>query len=119
MASINNNIRGKKLFKSGSSGAFASKGADGEYTISSEKATELSNLTDISVLYNDDNLYQTNKFLLKQIEDLRLDVEELHAFIKDFVGTSSTAGATGSFATTSGKTTKNITVTKGVITQIK
>ena len=57
--------------------------------------------------------------VLKQIEDLRLDVEELHAFIKDFVGTSSTAGATGSFATTSGKTTKNITVTKGVITQIK
>ena len=41
MASINNNIRGKKLFKSGSSGAFASKGADGEVTVSSERATEL------------------------------------------------------------------------------
>ena len=119
MASINNNIRGKKLFKSGSSGAFATKGADGEITVSSEKATELNSLNDISLIFNDDALYQNNKFLLKQIEDLRLDVEELHAFIKDFVGTNSTAGATGSFAATSGKTTKNITVTKGVITQIK
>ena len=118
MASINSNIRGKKLFKSGSSGQAASKGGDGEITVSSEKATELNGLTDISEIFNDEALYQSNKFLLKQIEDLRLDVEELHAFIKDFMGTSSTKGASGSFDS-GGKTTKTITVDKGVITQIK
>ena len=93
MANINNNIRGKKLFKSGSSGAFASKGADGEVTVSSERATELNSLNDISPIFNDDALYQNNKFLLKQIEDLRLDVEELHAFIKDAFGKDSSSAA--------------------------
>ena len=93
MANINNNIRGKKLFKSGSSGAFASKGSDGEITVSSERATELNSLNDISPIFNDDALYQNNKFLLKQIEDLRLDVEELHAFIKDAFGKDSSSAA--------------------------
>tara|TARA_A100001201_G_scaffold133769_1_gene121047 strand:- start:42 stop:560 length:519 start_codon:yes stop_codon:yes gene_type:complete len=93
MANINNNIRGKKLFKSGSSGAFATKGADGEITVSSERATELNSLNDISPIFNDDALYQNNKFLLKQIEDLRLDVEELHAFIKDAFGKDSSSAA--------------------------
>ena len=31
MASINDNVRGKKLFKQGSSGQKAAKGSDGEY----------------------------------------------------------------------------------------
>lgn len=93
MANINNNIRGKKLFKSGSSGAFATKGTDGEVTVSSERATELNSLNDISPIFNDDALYQNNKFLLKQIEDLRLDVEELHAFIKDAFGKDSSSAA--------------------------
>jgi hypothetical protein len=172
MASINNNIRGKKLFKSGSSGAFATKGADGEITVSSERATELNSLNDISLIFNDDALYQNNKFLLKQIEDLRLDVEELHAFIKDAFGKDSSSaaskgakgdkgdtgatgakgakgdkgdkgdtgatgatgpqgpagadgsdasvsGASGSFSATSGKSSVNVTVSNGLITQIK
>ena len=175
MASINNNIRGKKLFKSGSSGAFATKGADGEITVSSERATELNSLNDISPIFNDDALYQNNKFLLKQIEDLRLDVEELHAFIKDAFGKDSSSaasqgakgdkgdtgatgaagakgdkgdtgatgatgpqgpagadgadgkdgsdasvsGASGSFTATSGKSSVNVTVSNGLITQIK
>lgn len=118
MASINSNIRGKKLFKSGSSDQAAAKGGDGEITISSEKATELNALTDISEIFNDEALYQSNKFLLKQIEDLRLDLEELHAFVKDFMGTSSAKGATGSF-TSGDKSAKSVTVDKGVITQIK
>ena len=175
MANINNNIRGKKLFKSGSSGAFASKGSDGEITVSSERATELNSLNDISPIFNDDALYQNNKFLLKQIEDLRLDVEELHTFIKDAFGKDSSSaasqgakgnkgdtgatgakgdkgekgdkgdtgatgatgpqgpagadgadgsdasvsGASGSFSATSGKSSVNVTVSNGLITQIK
>jgi len=93
MAGINDNIRGKKLFKEGSSGALASKGNDGEITISKEKSDELTALTDISDVFNDDGLYQSNKFLLKQVEDLRADVEELHAFIKDAFGKDSSSAA--------------------------
>ena len=93
MANINDNIRGKKLFKSGSSGQLAVRGNDGEITISSEKATELNALNDISEIYNDEALFQTNKHLLKQIEDLRADVEELHAFTKAAFGKDSSAAS--------------------------
>ncbi len=93
MANINDNIRGKKLYKQGDSGVDASRGSDGEVTVSKEKSDELNSLTDISEVFNDDGLYQTNKFLLKQIEDLRIDVEELHAFIKDAFGKDSTSAA--------------------------
>ncbi len=93
MANINDNIRGKKLFKQGSSGANASKGSDGEITVSKEISDELVALTDISDVFNDNALYQSNKFLLKQVEDLRTDVEELHAFIKDAFGKDSSSAA--------------------------
>lgn len=103
MASINNNIRGKKLFKEGTSGSFASKGSDGEITVSKEISDQLASLDDISSIFNDDNLFQVNKFLVKQIEDLRSDVEELHGFIINAFGRDSSAaasqgarGATGS-----------------------
>ena len=89
MANINDNVRGKKLFKEGSSKQQAVKGSDGEYTVSKEISDDLTGLTDISEVYNDDGLYQVNRFLLKQIEDIRQDVEELHAFIKDAFGKKS------------------------------
>ena len=99
MASINENIRGKKLFKEGSSGARATKGGDGEFTVSKEIADDLAALTDISDVFNDDGLYQTNRYLIKQLEDVRADVEELHAFIRDAFGKDSSSaaskGATG------------------------
>jgi len=93
MANINDNIRGKKLFKEGSSKQQAVKGSDGEYTVSKEISDDLTSLTDISDLFNDDAIYQTNKFLLKQVEDLRQDVEELHTFIKDAFGKDSSSAA--------------------------
>lgn len=93
MASINDNIRGKKLFKQGSSGQKTVKGSDGEYTVSKEISDDMAALTDISEVYNDDGLYQVNRFLLKQIEDIRQDVEELHAFIKDAFGKDSSSAA--------------------------
>jgi len=93
MANINDNIRGKKLFKQGSSRQQAVKGSDGEVTVAKEITDELATLTDMSVLFNDDGLYQYNKFLLKQIEDIRQDVEELHAFIKDAFGKDSSSAA--------------------------
>jgi hypothetical protein len=93
MANINDNIRGKKLYKEGSEGQKAAKDSNGEIVISKEKAAELNSLNDISELFNDDGLYQANKFLLKQVEDLRADVEELHTFIKDAFGKDSTSAA--------------------------
>ena len=93
MANINDNVRGKKLFKEGSSKQQAVKGSDGEYTVSKEISDDLTGLTDISEVYNDDGLYQVNRFLLKQIEDIRQDVEELHAFIKDAFGKDSSSAA--------------------------
>ena len=104
MANINDNTRGKKLFKEGSSGQQAAKGSDGEYTVSKEISDDLAGLTDISEVYNDDSLYQTNRFLLAQLEDVRQDVEELHAFIKDAFGkdssTAASQGATGATGAT-------------------
>tara|TARA_R100001463_G_scaffold2219_3_gene9418 strand:+ start:2091 stop:2606 length:516 start_codon:yes stop_codon:yes gene_type:complete len=93
MANIDDNIRGKKLFKEGSSKQLASKGSDGEYTVSKEISDDLSSLTDISDVYNDDGLYQYNRFMLRQIEDIRQDVEDLHAFIKDAFGKDSSSAA--------------------------
>jgi len=93
MANINENIRGKKLYKEGSEGQDASKNSNGEIVVSKEKAAELDSLSDISELFNDDGLYQANKFLLKQVEDLRTDVEELHTFIKDAFGKDSSSAA--------------------------
>lgn len=93
MANINDNIRGKKLFKEGGSKQLASKGGDGEITVSKEISDDLAALTDISDVFNDDGLYQINRFLIKQIEDLREDVEELHAFIKDAFGKDSSSAA--------------------------
>lgn len=93
MANIKDDIRGKKLYKEGSEGQDAVKDVNGEMVISKEKAKELDVLNDISELFNDDGIYQVNKFLLKQVEDLRQDVEELHAFIKDAFGKDSSQAA--------------------------
>ena len=96
MANINDDIRGKKLYKEGSEGQEANKDSNGETVISKEQSIELDSLDDISDLFNDNAVYQYNKFLLKQVEDLRQDVEELHAFIKDAFGKdSSTAASRG------------------------
>ena len=117
MANINENIRGKKLYKEGSERQEASKNAAGEIVISKEKSEELNALDDISDLFNDDAVYQTNKFLLKQVEDLRQDVEELHAFIKDAFGKDSSfaasQGAKGDTGNTGPQGLKGDTGAKG------
>ena len=59
MANINDNIRGKKLFKEGTSKQLAVRGGDGEFTVSKEISDDLAALTDISEVFNDDGLYQS------------------------------------------------------------
>ena len=97
MANINDNIRGKKLFKEGSSKQLASKGGDGEITVSKEISDDLAALTDISNVFNDDGLYQINRFLIKQIEDLR-DAGATGA--KGDTGAAGAKGDTGSTGAT-------------------
>ena len=133
MATINSNTRSKKLFEEGLAGVEAIQRASGIVAISKEKFDDLEGITDISQVYNDEALYQTNRFLLKQVEDLRQDVEDLNAFVRDFFGTDSNAEASvlflkeGSFTVTGHQGTaskkavlKNLTITirKGLITGI-
>ena len=92
MASINDNIRTKKLYKSGNT-TRAYKDANGEIVVPSKVAQEIAAVTDITQLLNDHDNYTKSVYLLKEIENIRQDVEELHAFIKDAFGKDSTSAA--------------------------
>lgn len=92
MANINDNIRSKKLYKSGNT-TRAYKDDDGEIVVPSKVAQEIAAITDITQLLNDHDNYTKSVYLLKEIENIRQDVEELHAFIKDAFGKDS-SGAT-------------------------
>jgi hypothetical protein len=92
MASINDNIRTKKLYKSGNT-TRAYKDANGEIVVPSKVAQEIAAVTDITQLLNDHDNYTKSIYLLKEIENMRQDIEELHAFIKDAFGKDSTSAA--------------------------
>ena len=92
MANINDNIRSKKLYKSGNT-TRAYKDANGEIVVSSQVAQEIAAVTDITQLLNDHDNYTKSVYLLKEIENIRLDLEELHAFVKDAFGKDSTTAA--------------------------
>ena len=101
MASINDNIRTKKLYKSGNTNK-AYKDSNGEIVVPSEIASEIAAVSDITELLNDHDNYSKSIYLLKEIENMRQDIEELHAFVKDAFGKDSStaaskgeAGATG------------------------
>lgn len=92
MANINDNIRSKKLYKSGNT-TRAYKDANGEIVVPSEVASEIASVSDITELLNDHDNYTRSVYLLKEIENIRQDVEELHAFIKDAFGKDSSSAA--------------------------
>lgn len=95
MASINDNIRTKKLYKSGNT-TKAYKDSNGEIVVPSEIASEIAAVSDITELLNDHDNYSKSIYLLKEIENMRQDIEELHAFVKDAFGKdSSTAASKG------------------------
>ncbi len=95
MASINDNIRTKKLYKSGDT-TRAYKDADGEIVVPSKIASDIAAIADITDAINDGANYENAKYFLKEIENIRLDLEELHAFVKDAFGKdSSTATSKG------------------------
>lgn len=92
MANINDNIRTKKLYKSGDT-IRAYKDSNGEIVVPSKIATDIASIADITDVINDGANYENTKYFLKEIENIRLDLEELHAFIKDAFGKDSTSAA--------------------------
>jgi len=92
MANINDNIRTKKLYKSGDTSE-AYKDSNGEIVVPSKVALEIAAVSDITELLNDHDNYSKSIYLLKEIENIRLDVEELHTFIKNAFGKDSTSAA--------------------------
>jgi len=92
MANINDNIRTKKLYKSGDTSR-AFKDSDGEIVVPSSVALEIAEVSDITELLNDHDNYSKSIYLLKEIENIRLDLEELHTFIKNAFGKDSSSAA--------------------------
>ena len=92
MANINDNIRTKKLYKSGDT-TRAYKDSSGEIVVPSKVATEIAAVSDITELLNDHDNYTKSIYLLKEIENMRQDIEELHAFIKEAFGKDSSSAA--------------------------
>lgn len=92
MANINDNIRTKKLYKSGNT-TKAYKDSNGEIVVPSSVASEIAAVSDITELLNDHDNYSKSIYLLKEIENIRLDLEELHSFIKSAFGKDSTSAA--------------------------
>ncbi len=92
MANINDNIRTKKLYKSGNT-TKAYKDSDGEIVVPSSVASEIAAVADITELLNDHENYARSIYLLKEIENMRQDIEELHSFIKAAFGKDSSSAA--------------------------
>jgi len=89
MANINDNIRTKKLYKSGDT-TRAYKDSNGEIVVQSKVASEIAAVSDITELLNDHDNYTKSIYLLKEIENIRQDLEEVHAFVKAAFGKDST-----------------------------
>jgi hypothetical protein len=88
MANINDKIRTKKLYKSGDTSR-AYKDSNGEIVVPSKVASEIAAVSDITELLNDHDNYTKSIYLLKEIENIRQDLEEIHAFIKNAFGRDS------------------------------
>ena len=85
MGNINDNIRSKKLYKSGEVDE-AYKDSNGDIVVPTKVAAELDAIDGITEIINDPGVFHFNKHLVKEIENMRLDIEELHGFIKAAFG---------------------------------
>jgi hypothetical protein len=85
MGNINDNIRSKKLYKSGEVDE-AYKDSSGDIVVPTKVAAELDAIDGITEIINDSGVFHVNKHLVKEIENMRLDIEELHGFIKAAFG---------------------------------
>lgn len=92
MGSINDNIRSKKLYKSGEV-TTAYKNEAGELVVPANIAKELDAIEGVDEAVNDAGIFHITKHFIKQIEDMRLDLEELHGFVKTAFGKDASLAA--------------------------
>jgi hypothetical protein len=113
MGNINDNIRSKKLYKSGEVDE-AYKDSNGDIVVPTKVAAELDAIDGITEIINDSGVFHVNKHLVKEIENMRLDIEELHGFIKDAFGKdASQAASQGAKGDTGAAGAKGSTGAKG------
>ena len=92
MGNINDNIRSKKLYESGNVTA-AHKDSEGKTVVPASIAAELDAIDSVAEVMNDAGIFHVNKHLLKQVEDIRLDVEDVHGFISEAFGKDASQAA--------------------------
>ena len=92
MGNINDNIRSKKLYESGSV-TTAHKDSEGKTVVPASIAAELDAIDSVAEVMNDAGIFHVNKHLLKQVEDIRLDVEDVHGFISEAFGKDASQAA--------------------------
>jgi len=92
MGNINDNIRSKKLYESGSV-TTAHKDSEGKTVVPASIAAELDAIDSVAEVMNDAGIFHVNKHLLKQVEDIRLDVEDVHGFLSEAFGTDASKAA--------------------------
>ena len=93
MARIKEKIKPRKFFKLKEGVSKADLDAEGDITISKEKMEELSSESNMLEAFNDPVIFHILKPILGQLEDMRVEVEELHAFIINAFGEDSANAA--------------------------
>lgn len=86
MATLNSSTRLKKLYKEKTGISFPVIDTDGIVSIPASKYTEVENASNMLNIVMDDAKYEFLKPVLKHIEDLRLDVDEIHSYINNAFG---------------------------------
>lgn len=103
-----------ELTEMAKTGKKADINAAGELVMDSDTKALLDAATDPTILINDEAEFAKARFYLKQIEDLRLQVEKLHAYVTDAFGTdSSNAASSGAKGDTGAQGPKGDTGAQG------
>lgn len=89
MANINSSPRNKKFFKEDASATVPYIDENGDITLPSSQFTTVSGSNNFLDYYLDAGKFESHRGLLKEIENLRQDVEELHEFTVNAFGTDS------------------------------
>ena len=93
MANLNSSTRLKKLYKQKEGISFPVVDTDGIVSIPASKYTDVENADDMLRVVEDDARYELLRPVLKHVEDLRLDVEEIHSYIDSAFGLDPTKAA--------------------------
>jgi hypothetical protein len=93
MANLNSSTRLKKLYKQKEGISFPVVDTDGIVSIPTSKYTDVENADDMLRVVEDDARYELLRPVLKHVEDLRLDVEEIHSYIDSAFGLDPTKAA--------------------------